>query len=472
MAILTTDLRGKRIALVGFGLESIALARFAAGEGTSAISVTDKKTEEQLAGAIAQVADLPVPVKLYAGANDPAAWADADVIFVSPGITPGFAIRIPGIAEAAARGAVISNHTQLFFERSPAPIIAITGSAGKTTTTNLVHEMLQASGHRRIWFGGNMGIPLINEVSAMTPADLVVLELSEVQLARLHASPHIGIITNITPDHLDRYGTFAEYVRAKRQMVRAMQPADYAILSYDNQPARESATETKAQTLYFSRTSHLEVGADVRDGAFWVRLPDQAPQRLAAIDEMQLIGDHNVENILAAALAASLGGATPTAIATTIRTFGGVAHRLQFIAERAGVRYYSDSMATAPTRMLAALHAFTTPILLIAGGKNKDLPWEDAAREIVRRVRVVALLGVSAPMIREAIQAAQAEIPRAEQQLERIVSVTSVEEAVDTLAALAHAGDVVLLSPGCASHDMFIDYADRGQHFIDAVLER
>src|SRR6185437_3689813 len=204
-------------------------------------------------------ADLPVPVRLVAGGNPPEAWADADVIFVSPGISPGFEIKLPGITEAAARGAIISNHTQLLFERSPAPIIGITGSAGKTTTTTLVGEMLAAQdtpqeanpvsgvsvspatrrtqGGRRVLVGGNLGVPLINEIGSLTPDDVVVLEISEVQLARLHSSPHIGAITNITPDHYDRYGTFERYVQAKRQMVSFMQPTDYAILNADNAPA-------------------------------------------------------------------------------------------------------------------------------------------------------------------------------------------------------------------------------------------
>ncbi len=468
-----TDLHGKRIALVGFGKESVALARFAAHEGAVAITATDTKSADHLAGMIAQVADLTPPVRLFAGGNDPAAWADADVIFVSPGITPGFAIRIPGIAEAAARGAVISNHTQLLFERSPAPIAGVTGSAGKTTTTTLLGEMLQTAfagnAGRRVYVGGNMGIPLINEVKNMTPDDVVVLELSEVQLARLHASPHIGVITNITPDHYDRYPTFEEYVRAKRQIVRDMLPDDYAILNADNAPARESAAETAARVLSFSRTQPVAAGADIREDAFWLRLPGSAPIRLCDTNETRLPGRHNHENILAASLAAYLAGATPEAIVQVIRTFGGVANRIEFVAERGGVRYYNDSIATSPNRALAALRTFDEPILLIAGGKDKNLPWEEIAAEIVRRVRVVAVLGVSAPKILDAIAAAQATIPTAEQLLERIERVTSVEDAVRVLAASARAGEIVLLSPGCASHDMFSGFEERGERFAQAV---
>ena len=469
MTTNVTTLHGKRVALVGFGKESVALAQFAAQEGAAAITATDQKSAAQLASLLAQVADLPVPVRCYLGSNDPAAWADADVIFVSPGITPGFVIGIPGIAEAAARGAIIANHTQLLFERSPAPIIGITGSAGKTTTTTLVGAMLAAQADRHVYVGGNMGIPLINDVGQMTPADVVVLELSEVQLARIHASPHIGVITNITPDHFDRYPTFADYVRAKRQIVRDMGPADFAILNADNAPARESAAETAAQVLTFSSTQPVALGADITDGAYWLRLPDQAPERLCAVSETRILGAHNRDNILAASLAARLAGASVAAISTVIRTFGGVHYRIEFVAEHDGVRYYNDSIATAPNRALAALRTFDEPILLIAGGKDKQLPWEELAGEIVRRVRVVAVLGVSAPLISDAIATAQAMIPPSEQRLERIERVASIEDATHLLAAAAHSGEVVLLSPGCASHDMFSGFEERGDRFAATV---
>ncbi len=485
-----TTLRGKTIALVGLGKESVALARFAAAEGAATIYVTDTQTAERLAGPLADIADLTTPVRQFLGGNDPAAWRDAEVIFVSPGISPGFTIKLPGMAEAEQRGAIISNHTQLFFERCPAPIIGITGSSGKTTTTNVINEMLQASvsaapqsgsAPRRVWMGGNMGVPLINAIGTIAPTDIVVLEISEVQLARLHASPHIGVITNITPDHLDRYGSFEEYIRAKRQLVRDMGPNDFAILNLDNAPSRASANETTATPLYFSRTQPVALGADIRDEAFWLRLPDRAPERICGVAEMRLIGPHNEENMLAAAIASALAGADTAAIATVIREFGGVAHRLQYVAERRGVRYYDDSIATSPTRMLAALRTFSTAslphsgtdgvqsVLLIAGGKDKDLPWEEGAAAIVRTVRVVAVVGVSASKILMAIAAAQALTPVAEQMLERVEQVATIEEAVATLAAAARPGEVVLLSPGCTSHDMFHGYEERGRHFIDAV---
>ena len=469
MASHATELRGKRIALIGMGVESAALARFAAHEGAMSITATDTRSPEKLAGIMASVADLPVPVRLVAGGNPPEAWADADVIFVSPGITPGFTIGIPGIAEAAARGAIISNHTQLLFERSPAPIIGITGSAGKTTTTTLLGEMLTAQGGRRVLTGGNMGVPLINEIGALTAHDVVVLEISEVQLARLTRSPQVGAITNIIPDHFDRYGTFERYVEAKRRMVQFMQPSDYAILNADNAPARESAAATQGQVLLFSSQHQVNVGADASDGGLWLRLPDHAPVRICDVAATPLLGRHNVENILAASLAAALMGATPDVLAEVIRTFNGVHDRLEFVREWHGVRFYNDSIATSPGRALAGLHTFDTPILLIAGGKNKQLPWDEIAAQIVRKVRVMTVMGVSADFIEDAIAQAQAATPANEQRLERVERVASVEEATHLLAEAAHPGEVVLLSPGCASHDMFVNFEERGRRFADTV---
>jgi UDP-N-acetylmuramoylalanine--D-glutamate ligase len=469
MAETVTELRGKRVALVGMGKESAALARFAAREGALAIVACDMRPADQLAAVMDEVADLDPPVRLIAGSNDPSAWEDADVIFASPGITPGFEIKIPGIAEAAARGATISNHTQLLFERCPAPILGITGSAGKTTTTTLVADILAQQGGRRVWLGGNMGVPLINSVPTMTPDDIVVLEISEVQLARLHASPHVGVITNITPDHFDRYGTFERYVQAKRQMVRDMRPDDFAVLNADNGPSRDSAAETMGQVLLFSRTQPIDAGADVRDGAFWLRLPGRPPQRVCATGEATLPGAHNVENILAACLAAALAGASSDAMAASVRTFRGVAHRIEFVGEWRGVRFYDDSIATAPTRALAALRSFDVPILLVAGGKDKNLPWGEFADAIVRRVRVAAIIGVSAPKILDAIGAAHERAPVGEQIIERVERVATMEDAVGLLAGEARQGEVVLLSPGCASHDMFSGFEERGQRFADAV---
>lgn len=464
-----TGLRGKRVALIGLGIESMALARFAAGEGAASIAATDNRSAEAVAANLAALADLPVPVSMLAGGFQEAAWAEADVIFVSPGITPGFEIRVPGIAEAASRGAIISNHTQLLFERCPAPIIGITGSSGKTTTTTIVGEMLHAQSGRRVLVGGNIGVPLINEVGSLTPADVLVMELSEVQLARLHASPHVGAITNITPDHLDRYGTFERYIQAKRQIVRDMTPSDYAILNLENEPSRASAAETRGQVLHFSSQRQVEFGADVTDGGIWLRLPDRAPVRVCGADETPLLGMHNVENILVACIVTGLMGVEPETMAGVIRSFRGVHDRLEFVREWRGVRFYDDSIATSPSRAMAGLRAFATPLLLVAGGKNKDLPWDDFAAQIVRRVRAVTVMGVSSDFILAALAAAQAAIPPAEQQLQEVIRVASIEEAVSKLAALAASGDTVLLSPGCASHDMFTNYEDRGRRFAAAV---
>jgi UDP-N-acetylmuramoylalanine--D-glutamate ligase len=464
-----TELRGKRIALIGFGKENAALARFAATEGAASIVATDTRDANELQPLLAEVADLSIPFELHDKGNHPDAWADADVIFISPGITPGFSVKLPGIMAATERGAIISNHTQLLFERALAPIIGITGSAGKTTTTTLTGEILQAQGGRKVYVGGNMGVPLINEIAHMHPDDLIVLEISEVQLARLHASPHIGAILNIIPDHFDRYPSFSEYVRAKRQIVRNMRSQDYAVLNLDDPPSYGSRNETIAQTFFVSTSQVLDYGAWLADDAFWLRIPGQDAVRICGIEETRLPGSHNRANILFASLVSALAGATLETISQTIREFRGVSQRIEFVRELNGVRYYSDSIATTPNRMSAALHSFNEPILLILGGKDKDLPWSEGARDIVRRVRVATVLGASAPLILDALAQARNDVPSSEHVLERIEQVDSIEAATRVLAAEARPGEIVLLSPGCTSHDMFTNYQERGQRFIATV---
>ncbi len=464
-----TELKDKHIAIIGLGIEGVAIAQFAAEQGAASIAITDMASAEKLKKYTDTLDHLSAPIQYYFGGNHNKVWLNKDILFVSPGITPGFAITLPGISEAEQQGAKISNHTQLFLEWCPAQVIGVTGSSGKTTTTTLLGAMLQRGLHCNVYVGGNLGSSLLNQVTGMTEEDVVVLELSEVQLARLTVSPHIGIITNITPDHLDRYGSFERYIEAKRQLVRFMGNNDYAIFNAGNIPSQESAAYTAAKPLYFSAAYSDTAQAYAHNNALWIHLEHEEPQRFCDFEEITLPGAHNRENILAAALAAYLVGADIHTLRETIRAFGGVRHRLEFVKEWRGVKFYDDSIATSPQRALAAVRAFSQPKLMILGGKNKDLPWEDFAEIIVRNVRAVALLGASQPYIDMCIRAAQNRTAKDEQVLETIIYVDSIESAVSELAAIARPGDVALLSPGCASHDMFHDYAERAQHFIDAV---
>ncbi len=464
-----TELKDKHIAIIGLGVEGAALAQFAAAHGAASISITDMAPAEKLKKYTDSLDHLAAPIQYYFAGNHSEVWLNKDILFVSPGITPGFAISLPGINEAVQSGAKVSNHTQLFLEWCPAKVIGVTGSSGKTTTTTLLGAMLQHGLDRKVYVGGNLGTSLLNEVDAMTADDVVVLELSEVQLARLSISPHIGVITNITPDHLDRYGTFERYVEAKRQLVKYMDSGDYAILNAGNIPSQESAEYTAAKSLFFSAKYSETAQAYAHEDALWIHWDNEAPQQLCAFADITLPGAHNRENILAAALAALLAGASIPALRETIQSFDGVRHRLEFVKEWRGVKFYDDSIATSPQRALAAVRAFSSPKLMILGGKNKDLPWEDFAEVIVRNVRAVALLGAAQPYIDSCIRAAQQRVIKEEQVLETICYVTTIEAAVSELAAIARPGDTLLLSPGCTSHDMFHDYGERAEHFIEAV---
>jgi len=454
--------RGQRVTVVGLAREGVALVRFLVAAGAR-VTVSDARDPERLAPSLAAIADLSVCLSL--GGHDDAAFADADWVFVSPGVPPD----LPPLAAARKRGVRISSATELFFQLCPAPIVGITGSSGKTTTTTLIGEMLKAQGTRPVFVGGNIGRPLLDDLPAITAEALVVMELSSFQLEPMRQSPHMAVLTNVTPNHLDRHGTMERYIAAKQQILRYQSPADFAVLNADDPVSAASREVGAGQPLFFSRRWSVEVGADLEDGWFICKRPGGPPERVCLAMEARIPGAHNQENVLAAIAACGALGVPVAVMAQVVRDFPGVPHRLQLVAERAGVRYYNDSIATAPERTLAALRVFAAPVLLIAGGRDKHLPWEELAERIVQQVRVLLLIGEAMPLIIAAVEQAQRRVPLVEQRLARVERCASLEEAVTLAADLAVPGDIVLLSPGCASYDQFQDFEERGQRFIAAV---
>jgi UDP-N-acetylmuramoylalanine--D-glutamate ligase len=328
----------------------------------------------------------------------------------------------------------------------------------------LCGRILEAHGDQ-VWVGGNIGQPLIEQVEAIPPTGKVVLELSSFQLEELGRSPHLSIVTNITPNHLDQHASMAEYIEAKQHIYRYQAPGDACILNYDDPTTRAMAQDCPGRVAFFSRQAELAEGAFVRDDELLLRWNGRE-ERLCARRELKLIGEHNVENVLAASLAAYLFGAQTSAIHAAVTTFTGAPHRLEFVREVGGVRYYNDSIATTPNRAMAALHSFASPIVLIAGGYDKKLPFDDFARLAVQKVRAMVVLGVTAGLIEAAVQQAAAE---AGVRGPLLLKATSFDEAVMLAARQATPGDVVLLSPACASYDMFHNFEERGQRFRDLV---
>jgi UDP-N-acetylmuramoylalanine--D-glutamate ligase len=491
------NFRGQRATVIGLAREGTALARFLA-EGGAIVTVSDLKSREELFEGIEALVGLPIHFVL---GGHPTEVLEADVVFVSPGVP----LEVPILAEARRRGIPLSSETRLFAQLCPVPIVGITGSSGKTTTTALVGGMLEKAGYRT-WVGGNIGQPLIGHLTDIRSGDKVVMELSSFQLEffapwpgkptigpalskarpeprrRVEGvenlafaftdqgwSPPIAAILNITPNHLDRHPTMEAYIEAKVNILRYQGPGGVAVLGYDNPvtanlESRIADLESRT-VLGFGLRTEMGQGAFVQDGKVVLRLEEDEWQ-ICAVADIQLLGRHNLENVLAACAIAGAAGADPQSMAQVATTFAGVEHRLELVRTLRGVHYYNDSIATSPERTVAALRSFEEPIVLLAGGRDKHLPWEEMAQLTLRKVRHLVLFGEAVPIIEKAIQDAQSTMPNSQ-----LVShkCTTLEEAVEVASRHAQPGDVVLLAPGGTSFDAFRDFVERGEHFRELV---
>jgi UDP-N-acetylmuramoylalanine--D-glutamate ligase len=447
-------LKDKNIVILGLARQGTALARFLAEAGAE-VTVSDLQVEEALADRLQELADLPIRYVL--GGHPISLLDDADVLCLSGGVPSD----IPIVEEALARGIPLSNDAQIFLDHCPAPVIGITGSAGKTTTTALVGEMCRLAG-LRTWVGGNIGNPLIAGLAATEPDDRVVMELSSFQLELMTTSPRIAAVLNITPNHLDRHKTMEAYIAAKQNIVAHQAAEDCAVLGYDDANARALALETPARLVFFSGGAEVEAGAFKTNGELTLRLGG-VDREICRASEVELLGGHNLLNVLAAGALAGLAGVSLEAIRTVATTFTGVEHRLELVRDVNGARWYNDSIATAPERSLAAMRSFEEPVVLLAGGRDKNLPWDEFAEEALRRVRRLITFGEAGPMIAKMVE--EAREPGRDTGLEEVTRVGGLEEAVEEAARVARAGDVVLLSPGGTSFDAFRDFAERGDRF-------
>ena len=453
-----TNFRNRTVTIIGAAREGTALARFLHGQGARVI-LSDIQNEHALAAHLETIRGLPIDLRL-GGHPDPI--LETDVVFVSPGVP----LDIPILREAVRRGIPLSSETRLFIRLCPAPIVGITGSSGKTTTTAMTGEMLKQAGFRT-FVGGNIGRPLIGHLREIRPTDKVVMELSSFQLEMLGASPHIAAILNITPNHLDRHPDMASYIAAKRVILAYQTPHDLAVLGYDNAATRSLGSGSRGRAFFFSRRERLSDGSYLDGDALMLNV-DNTPARICSRSDLRLRGEHNLENALAASLLARLAGAPVDAIAHVCATFRGVEHRLEFVATIRGAHFYDDSIATTPERAAAALRSFTEPIILLAGGRDKHLPWEEMADLAVQRARHLILFGEAAGLIENAVAAAMRRA-KGPTSLAGVHVVRQLEDAVPLAADLAQPGDVVLLAPGGTSFDAFRDFAERGRRFKELV---
>ncbi|MBV9121387.1 MAG: UDP-N-acetylmuramoyl-L-alanine--D-glutamate ligase [Chloroflexi bacterium] len=441
-----------RATVVGLGREGLALARYLTRHGDN-VTVTDRQDAPALASEMAKLSDLRVEFAL--GGHPPEVLDGADTIYLSAGIKP----HEPPFAGRPN----LTSLTELFFDRCPArTIVGVTGSAGKTTTTTLLGRMLE-QGERRVWVGGNIGRPLLNEIDEMEPDDVVLLELSSFQLNHLRRSPNVALVTNITPNHLDWHNeSMQEYVDAKANIVAHQSTSDVAILNAADEQSNALAARTRARVLRWNgRDAHLKGDRVLLRG-------HDSEYEICRTGELHIPGRHNVDNVMAASLAAFTLGISPQAIRDVAVTFTGVQHRLQLVREVNGVTFYNDSIATAPERTLAALAVFERPVVLIAGGRDKHLPLEPLADEATRKVKTAVLLGEAAGLLQQAFDEGKR---RNSAPLPSVERVDDLRQAVGAAYRSASPGDVVLLSPACTSYDMFKDFEERGREFVRLVEE-
>ncbi len=439
---------GLRVGVVGLGVEGIDIVRFLHREGAAEIVVSERKPIDALRESIRALGGIPVAIE--AGGNDPGLAARVDALFVSQGV-PG---DLPLLAAARDAGLPVTAMMRLFLQRCPAPVIGITGSAGKTTVTSLVGAMFEAAG-RPAFVGGNIGRGLLSALDEIGPETTVVLEISHTQLARTDRSPRLAAVLNVTPNHLDQF-SWDGYVDLKRNLVRWQRPGDLAVLPGDEPVAAGFAADTPATVHRFGMGPFGGPGATIAGGRIVWRDGDAAHDVCPAAD-VRLPGAHNRDNVLAAVAIGGAWGLPPAAMAAAIRGFTGVPHRLETVAEVAGVRYVDDSIATTPERTVAALRALGGPIVLLLGGREKRLPLDPLAEAARGRLRGAVGFGEAGGAFTEALRAAGA--------APSVAAYDDLAGAVAAARSIARPGDTVLLSPAGTSFDAYPNFAARGDHF-------
>lgn len=452
----------QRILILGLAREGVSLARFFAQRGAR-VTVTDVAPAERLRPRLETLQGFPIHAVL--GGDFPDLVADADAFFVSPGVPE----TNPVYRAARNAGLPIQSMTALFFELCAGTTIGITGSSGKTTTTGLIGHMLREAG-RDVVVGGNIGDPMLDLLPQVGPDTLAVLELSSFQLDLVRVSPHIAVVTNISPNHLDRHGTMECYIAAKRHIVEHQHVGDVAVLNAGDAASPAFRNATPAATRLFSMEPIDENGAQLRSGQLGLLRDGQFVPVMPAAD-VPLLGRHNQENVLAALAVADVVGLDVEVMARAIRCFRPAPHRLQVVARFGGITYVDDSIATSPARSEVALRAINTPIVLLAGGRDKHLPWDEFADLAVRKTHALFLIGEAAPLIEDAVRRAIDRAGQSQLTPERIHRCPTLCYAVAAAQRAARPGDTVLLSPGCTSYDMFIDFEERGAVFARAVEE-
>jgi len=453
------ELRGKQIWFAGVGVSNTDVVRMLARRGLS-VTVCDKRTREQLGDTLcAELEALGVSLRLGEGYLEEIHLAD---VFFR---TPGMYYNLPALQQYRTHGGVLTSEMEVFCALCPCPLFAVTGSDGKTTTSTLIAEMLRRQGGR-VHLGGNIGRALLPEIETIGELDSAVVELSSFQLISMRPAPAVSVVTNVTPNHLDVHGTMEEYTAAKRNVFAHQDAFSSTVLGADNEITASFAEEVRGQCLLFSLEKPVENGAyySAADGWIYTARCAQKPRRLLKASEIRIPGMHNVANYLAA-ICAVRGRVEEDIIREVAREFGGVEHRIEFVRELDGVRWYNDSIATSPTRVIAGLRSFEQKIIQVAGGYDKKIPFAPMVPEVIGRVKTLILCGDTADLI----EAAVTSHPGYREGMPRILRAESLPEAVELAREAAGEGDIVSLSPACAAFDRYPNFEVRGRHFKELV---
>ena len=449
------SLRDKSVSVVGLGVSHRPLIELFLREGIS-VTAYDKKTLEELGEFGVRMQSAGVRFVLGEGYLD---QLGGDVIFK----TPGMRGDLPAFRAARAGGSVVTSEMEEFFKLCPCPIYAVTGSDGKTTTTTLISKFLIGQG-KTCHLGGNIGTPLLPKIFQIRPDDVAVVELSSFQLNDMDRSGNVSVITNVAPNHLDWHTGMEEYIDAKRHVYRYQSPSDRLVLNYDNDITRSCAGQAKGDVLWFSFRGPVPKGVYL-DGEGNIRYTDGVSDTVIMHRSLiRIPGDHNVENYMAA-IAATWGAVDLSVVRDVAAHFGGVEHRMEFVRELDGVKWYNDSIATSPTRVIAGLKAQTQKIILLAGGYDKKIPFDPMVPYVLEKVKYLLLTGATAEKIRTAVTSS----PDYDPAVLPIEICPNWEHAIFRARELAKPGDIVSLSPACAAFDCFQNFEKRGEYYKQTV---
>ena len=446
------NVAGKNITVIGIGISNLPLIKYLVSLGAN-VTACDRRSAEDLGENYTELEKLGVKFNLGDGYLNN---LSGDMIFK----TPGMRYDVPELLKAKENGSIVTSEMEVFFEVCPSHIIAVTGSDGKTTTTTLIHKMMTDAGYKT-WLGGNIGNPLLTDTEKMKENDWVILELSSFQLHTMRKSPESAVITNISPNHLDMHKDYKEYIDAKKNIMLYQNEGDTLIVNADNQVTADIGKSANGAVKYFSRNGMADVYLDGN-------IIKRGIVEILNIKDIKIPGMHNVENYMAA-IAAVSGLVSKEVIVNVAKTFGGVEHRIELVRTLDGVKYYNSSIDSSPNRTINTLRVFPNKVIMIAGGKDKGIPYDEIGPALAEHVKVLILIGATSDKIQEALDA---EINKTGNGKDiEVIRATSYEDAVNTARSKAHDGDVVLLSPASTSFDMFRNFEERGNLFKKMVNE-